>query len=185
MESGDRWPPVYDAEDLAGVIEGLAQRPDLDAIFFEPDLSRAGPFCQGDVLAFQSGVPVIDRDGAANQIDTFEFWLAIGNTCDFARANEVVRWTQVVPLVDLRSASDAQRIAFRAYRPSRQFYVPPWPGLARDRAFAADFLRPIALHKASIGSSVHVVARMSREAWILLHGCLIRFLARDDGRFAA
>jgi hypothetical protein len=55
----------------------------------------------------------------------------------------------------------------------------------RGRSFAADFLRPVALHKGAVGSSARVVARMTREAWILLHGCLIRFLCRDDGRFAA
>jgi hypothetical protein len=42
----------------------------------------------------------------------------------------------------------------------------------------------VPLHRAALrGDDTHVVARMSRLGWVLLHSCLVRFLARDDGRF--
>lgn len=185
MVPGERWPPIYDADTLAEAIEASFLKTQLEASFYDPDLERAGRYCQGDVLSLPRGVPVIDSDGAPQEIDEFEYWLGIGNTCDFDRAIENVAWTQIVPLLDLKDATSEQLKAFQAYRTSRQFYVPPWPGGDSSRVFAADFLRPVAIHKGAIGTHARVVARLSREGWILLHGCLIRFLARDDGRFAA
>jgi hypothetical protein len=39
--------------------------------------------------------------------------------------------------------------------------------------------------KRAFPSVARVQARLSRAAWILLNACLVRFLARDDGRYAA
>ena len=183
MAPEERWPPVYEPEELTRIIDDLAHRPDLEAAFYEPVSELTGPYCQGDVLSLGSGVPVLTADGMAEEIGDFEYWLGIGNTCDFARPLADVEWTQVVPLVDLREATADQLAAFRSYKPSRRFFVPPWPGLVGNRAFAADFLRPVALHRNAVGGAATVVARMSRSAWVLLHGCLIRFLCRDDGRY--
>lgn len=183
MEEYGRWPPIYDAEDLADAIADLAGRPDLEAVFFASP-TNGGLFCQGDVLQLTSGAPVIDADGVANLVGEFKYWLAIGNTCDFDRVLADVAWTQIVPLRDVSAANAEQLSALRAYQPSRRFFVPPWPGLPHGEQYAADLLLPVALHKQAVGSAAQVVARISRQAWALLHGCLIRFLARDDGRFA-
>ena len=69
------------------------------------------------------------------------------------------------------------------YRLSRAFYVPDWRGTRPEPVLAADFLRPVALHKGAIGNQATVVGRVSQLGWMLLHACLVRFLARDDGRF--
>lgn len=183
VEQYGRWPPIYDAEDLANAIADLAGRPDLETVFFD-SVTSGGPYCQGDVLQLSSGAPVIDADGEPTLVGDFKYWLAIGNTCDFDRELADVAWTQIVPLVDVSAANAEQLAALRAYRPSRRFFVPPWPDLRGGQGYAADLLLPAALHKQAIGSKALVVARVSRQAWALLHGCLIRFLARDDGRFA-
>jgi len=183
VEQYGKWPPIYDAEDLANAIADLAARSDLEAVFFDP-VTSGGPYCQGDVLQLTSGAPVIDTDGGPNLVGEFKYWLAIGNTCDFERELADVAWTQIVPLRDVSTANAEQLATLRAYKPSRRFFVPPWPGLPDGEQYAADLLLPVALHKQAIGSAAQVVARVSRQAWALLHGCLIRFLARDDGRFA-
>ena len=70
------------------------------------------------------------------------------------------------------------------------FYVPAWSGAVADQFYAADFLRPVPVDKEAFaqesgGQRAVVVARLSRVAWILLNACLVRFLARDDGRYDA
>jgi hypothetical protein len=171
----ERWPPIYDAEGLAATIDAIV-RDDRRPDFYAPS-SNGGACCQGDVLRLDSGVPVIEADGQVVEIDDFSHWLVIGNTCDFDRS-EVV-WTQVVPVTVLDRAPPAE---LAAYRGSRRFFLPSWDGSAPYGA-AADFQRPVALAKSAVGASATVVARLSRPGWVLLHSCLVRFLARDDGRF--
>ena len=175
----ERWPPIYDAEDLKRVIDQIA-RGQLQELYGPVD--RGGLCCQGDVLSFKAGVPVFEANGEAQQIEDFEYWLVIGNTCDFERSG--VEWTQVVPITELLAAPTQQEQQdLASYRLSRRFFLPPWTEGKSSHGFVADFLRPVALHKGAVGNVAKVVSRMSRVGWILLHSCLVRFLARDDGRF--
>lgn len=179
-----RWPPIYDAEDLKRQISELASRDDLGAVLFERDLERGGPACQGDVLRFEAGIPVLDEDANPAVMGDTEYWLLTGNTCDFARSVSEVPWTQVVPLVSVgTSLPPGSLAALRRYRTNRRFYIPPWPRSPDAEHRVADLLTPVALHKSALGAHARVVARLSFLGWVLLHACLIRFLARDDGRF--
>jgi len=51
---GDRWPPVYDAEDLIREIKLLTGRADLAQVFFEWRRDRStqevADVCQGDIV---------------------------------------------------------------------------------------------------------------------------------------
>lgn len=180
----ERWPPVYDADDLQRVIIELATERIFDSFYWPV---RDDPVvCQGDVVELTAEVPYIDASGVAVASAEALRWLVIGNTCDFARAEADVAWTQLVPLVDIGLGQDvtpSDMGALRRYRYSRRFYVPPWPELGEDRHHFADFLRPVAAEKGAFGRAAKVVSRMSFKAWVLLHSCLVRFLARDDGRF--
>lgn len=152
-----RWPPTaYDEEDLATQIRALVVSPTFDRDFYVGgDFDRAP--CQGDVV----------------------------DTCDFERAVDEVPWTQIVPLVrypsGLLSRDDLR--AHRAYQAFRKFYLPPWPGIDPDTHHVADLLLLVALHKKALSGPARLVARMSYRAWVLFHSCLVRFLARADGRF--
>ena len=175
----ERWPPIYDAEDLKKVIDQIGQG-QLHEIY--GSLTQGGPCCQGDVLRFSAGVPVFEANGEAQMVEHFDYWLVIGNTCDFDRIE--VEWTQIVPITEIVAGPTQQeRQDLAAYRLSRRFYLPPWGHGEGHHGFVADFLRPIALHKGAVGTVAAVVTRMSVVGWILLHSCLVRFLARDDGRF--
>lgn len=182
----DRWPPVYDADALKGYIAKLAASDaDLHKVFYASSTESGGASCQGDIVERQLGIPGIDEQGEPTLDGTSRYWLVIGNTCDFDRPVDEAAWTQVVPIDELslddplaqQSLPDA-----RSYRYARHFFLPAWTGASPNTLYSANFLRPVAVHKAGIGA-FKVVARMDRPAWILLHSCLVRFLARDDGRF--
>lgn len=180
-----RWPPVYDADGLADVISDLAGADDFDARFWDLRPAADGEVFQGDVVRLDSAVPVLDEEGAPVATDDCEFWLVIGNTCDFDRRVQDVPWTQLVPTVDVSATADASRLrTLRQYQYFRQFYLPPWPGGDAGHRLA-DFTRPVAVHKAVFEGPAQVCSRMQYPAWVLLHSCMIRFLARDDGRHTA
>ena len=187
----DRWPPVYDAEDLAREIRQLTARPDFEKFFYEWRADRSiklvDGVCQGDVVTLDSGVPVIAGDGHPGVItNQTRMWLVLGNTCDFHRSVADVRWTQVAPLRNLGGTElhPSVRDALRKYSQSRAFYVPPWEDAVETQYHAAELPLTVAIDKRAFTNSVRVQARLSRPAWILFNACLLRFVARDDGRFA-
>ena len=180
----ERWPPVYDAEELAMQIRELAGSDYLESKFYvnNPDCI----LCQGDIFGLAGPIPVIDEDGEAVAIDDVEYWMAIGNTCDFARSLDTVKWTQMVPVLDLGDASELSSDdlrKLRSFQPYRSFYVPYWKPEMQGRVLCADFTRPVAVHKQAVQNVAKLEARLSQKAWLLFHSCLIRFLARDDGRY--
>lgn len=71
--TGERWPPVYDAEDLVREIKRLTDRSDLAPAFYEwrRDRSTTIPedVCQGDIISLSSEVPVILEDGQPGTVD--------------------------------------------------------------------------------------------------------------------
>ena len=187
-----RWPPVYDADDLVAQIKDLISREDFEARFYEWRLDRArGPVddvCQGDVVALASDVPVIGEDGSPGVISNKTgMWMALGNTCDFDRDLDECRWTQVAPLLDLGGPEPdpTLRDALRRYSQYRRFYVPPWADGAEHRYHVVELPLTVSIDKRAFAEAARVQARMSRAAWVLLNACLVRFLARDDGRYAA
>ena len=179
----ERWPPVYDADQLARDISQLVKRGLTTAQFYTLRSLAEPRVCQGDVFLLEAGVPVIDEDGEAVALGDQSYWLVIGNTCDFARTIGEVPWTQAVPIDDLGQDVSATELSkLQGYQASRVFYLPAWSGSVGH--CVADLLRPVAVHKQCfVDEKAKVVARLDRPAWVLLHSCLIRFLARDDGRF--
>lgn len=69
----------------------------------------------------------------------------------------------------------------------RRFLIPAWPGDADGATVLriAELIHPVTVHKRALREQGRVVARMSHLGWLLLHACVVRFLARDDGRHAA
>lgn len=193
--SGERWPPVYDADDLQAQIKQLSRRPDLGDAFYEWRRDRSqqviADVCQGDVIELMSEVPLLVADGQPSTMEHPDVaWLVIGNTCDIERVITDVRWTQIVPIYALgrRDEISANSMAaIQRYTQSRTFHVPEWSAVRRSQVYTADLLRPVTVDKRALhgpGAPAIVQARLSRAAWILLNACLVRFLARDDGRYA-
>jgi hypothetical protein len=97
-----------------------------------------------------------------------------------------VAWSQLVPLYDLgdKETLSTEKIrAIAGYKTSRRFHVPAWSADVSGRFHVADLLLPVATHKYALLNVAKVEARMSMYGWVLLHSCLVRFIACDDGRF--
>jgi len=180
-----RWEPVYDAEGLTKEIARLAAAvQDGSYAFYQ--LTISGPsFCQGDIIKLDVDVPCIDEDGTPAALAApSPFWMLVGNTCDHARELSGVPWTQAIPLEPRPRAGTPSNVLRESleYKHSRRFHVPTWPN-GGDSAVVmyADFLRIVPMHRNALNVNM-LCARLTKEAWYLLHACLIRFLARDDGR---
>jgi hypothetical protein len=184
FETG-RWPSIADRDDLKQVIsEILDAGPEFDARFYQTEAFVGGFACQGDIVRLTSAAPCIDPDGNAIVTDaTFDHWMIVGNTCDMHRDDEPR--SLIAPLVGLAEpVPDEQLHTLRRYEYSRQFYVPPWPGAEPQRHHLVDFMQLVTIEIAAFREDCAcVVARLQFPAWALLHACLVRYLARDDGRF--
>ena len=183
----ERWPPIYDAGDLARTIREMVDSDRFQDQFYRSE-APLEHICQGDIVRLQTGVPVLAANGQPAIHDDVTFWMVIGNTCDIVRELADAEWSQLCPLVDLgawEELSPGERDVLRRYRYSRRFYVPPWSAEVQGRCHVADFLRPVAIHKTALNQVAALQASLTYYSWILLHSCLVRFLARDDGRFAA
>lgn len=83
----ERWPPSYDEEELASSINSLVNSTAFEADFFQLSADRNNlSFHQGDIICFNSGLPLIDEDGEPGIYEEFYYWLIIGNTCDITSA---------------------------------------------------------------------------------------------------
>jgi hypothetical protein len=184
FESG-RWPSIYDAESLRAGINAILGSEQFDARFFVlGDLSDP-ILCQGDIVELDAAAPLLDEDGQPIVTDaTFSHWLVIGNTCDFDRGADVPT-TQIAPLVVIEEELSRDEVGLlRRYEYFRNFYVPPWPGCRDQKHRLAELVHPVAIDRRAFRADcARVVARMQFPAWALFHACLVRFLARDDGRF--
>lgn len=177
----ERWPPIYDYESLLATIKDLIVHDKLVSNFFEANPEDA--FYQGDIVKFEVPQLVINADGKPEKIDSSGYWIILSNSCDLARTISDSPWAQIVPielLGNLRS-SDVER--FSRYQTSRKFYVPPWGDEVKGLHGIADFCKPLTVNRAGLVAHAKLLARLTMHSWILLHCCLVRFLARDDGRY--
>jgi hypothetical protein len=168
-----RWPPVYDENDLERTIREIA---DGNGFYQTP---FAAGWCQGDVVELEGALPVIEADGSVGVRDfATRHWLVLGNSCDLDRTIDEVTWTSAVPLLALSQLGRAVEAA-KAYQTQRVFYLPAWPEGVGETF--ADFTLISALSRQWLNSQTPI-ARMRQPSWALLNACLVRYLAREDGR---
>jgi hypothetical protein len=175
-----RWPPVYDFRDLGEQIQKLVSTQEIFSVFF--DRYDHGPhFAQGDLLAFPGDFPFIDQAGNIQIFDNFDYWLVVGNTCDIDRTLPSPHFTHITPLVPLGD-DDSQVVSdLKRYQIYKKFYVPPWEGQEK-LGFYADFTYMCSVDKECLRDHAALKARLTWKSWLLLHSCIVRYLARDDGR---
>lgn len=183
--NNDRWPPIYDADQLKETIKKLCKEDNVFKYFYASDgLGKARKPYQGDVIRFLSPVPVIDSDGELSGYGEFSDWLVIGNTCDIDRDIKDVEYSQIVPIAHISSKNirPERKEQFLSYKYSRQFFLPSWSSENEGYVSFADFTLPVSIHKDALFNKTTIQVQMTRIGWMLLHSCLVRFLARDDGR---
>lgn len=90
----------------------------------------------------------------------------------------------IAPLLPVKSDLTAEQLrVLRRYEYYKQFYIPPWADDQDQLHRLADFMQLVTIEKAAFHKSAKLVARLQFPAWALLHACIVRYLARDDGRF--
>jgi hypothetical protein len=177
----ERWPPIYDYEQLITTIKDLIKNDRLISQFFELEIEKT--FYQGDILYLQAPFAYLNQDAQAEAIDENSgYWLLLSNTCDLDRKLDEVPWAQIVPIELFADLTKEEIEKYKNYQLSRAFYIPEWSGDVTGQHGIADFCRPVTISREALAAHAKVVARLTRYSWILLHSCLVRYLARDDGR---
>lgn len=181
----ERWPTVYDAAELVAQIKALSEKGALFDSFYSAEPANV-QWCQGDVVSdLPLEIPVLNATGVA-VIENLHLsgWLLLSNTCDLDRPLTLVEWAQAVPIFDLGGDDDisiSELEALRRYQLARRFYVPDWDDASPRSHYMADLTMPATISREALRGARRL-ARLSTTGWILLHSCLVRFLARDDGR---
>lgn len=190
-ETLGRWPSIYDAEGLkvaiSKLISDLDLDPDLnsDLSYFYTDIinPEEPPFCQGDIVQIDVDFPFIDEDGEIAILDVnYKYWLILGNTCDLSRTDASdVNFTHIVPLENIPSDIEEDfQAGLKKYKFYKQFYLPKWDSSAQECFL--NFAKICSIEKNLLTTKGSRVARLRQTSWVLLHSCLVRYLARDDGR---
>jgi hypothetical protein len=186
-DNSGRWPPVYDFEELGKQINDLISSGTLFSRFYELRIPE-NTFYQGDIVSLNSSPVYIDKDGDIGEIDeNFTYWLILGNTCDLARENNICNegqsphLTQVTPLIPIESDLPMDILSnLKKYKLFKRMYIPGWQKSTCD--YYLDFTLINSIEKNCLIKNAPVVARLHLKSWVLLHSCLVRYLARDDGR---
>jgi hypothetical protein len=185
MNTTSKWPPVYDFDSLAAQIKELVSNQQIFNVFYQNDDPVNVALCQGDIIQFKSPLPVIDAEGDIGTVDgEFSNWVIIGNTCDLDRQIHNTGYSHISPLIKLRADEPEPILAgLKAYSSFKRFFIPPWQ-LNDTPGYFLDFTQMCSVHKSCLLNEnvVTVSARMGRLSWLLFHSCIVRYLARDDGR---
>lgn len=176
---GDRWPPVYSQEQLTESINSFVTHKSFEDfwVFFADGTS---PKFQGDVFTLPLEFAFLSHDKVLRERARPEFWMIIGNTCDIHREVKDVPYTQICPVNALPDDVPASILgSLKSYSASRIFYLPPWE--VGGKSYTMDFNRIISFRKESLDAITRVCG-LSNKSWALFNACVVRYLARDDGR---
>lgn len=174
-----RWPPIYDRSDLELTIKKLAISEKKSDLFYMP--CPQNDIFQGDIISFPNEFffPFIDENGELSAQEDIEYWVVFGNTCDIARDISTLPYTNISPLEKL--PSDAPKEILKSmsnYQNYKTFYFPQF---VDDGHYYIDFTKLCTISKANFDSAIKI-RELRYSSWILFHSCIVRYLARDDGR---
>lgn len=186
-ENFGRWPPIYDFKELGQQIKALINDGSIFHHFFAPDVNGA-EFFQGDIISLKSDPVYIDIDGDIAIIDeNFSYWVILGNTCDLAQdlpqdsLLKIPHLTHISPLIPVpHDIPDGILGNFKRYKLYKRVFIPRWGN--EDNDFYIDLTIINSIEKRCLIDHSDIKARLNFKTWLLLHSCLVRYLARDDGR---
>ncbi|MCP4392768.1 MAG: hypothetical protein GY804_00595 [Alphaproteobacteria bacterium] len=142
-------------------------------------------YCQGDIISFEAEFPFITDEGdiAVNE-EPHSYWLIIGNTCDLSRDVDSEPYSNIIPLQEIKPSIPADALnSLKKYIPYKKHFIPTWDEELTPIGFVADFTKTCTIEKKVFISDTSIkIKEMTQLSWFLLHSCLVRYLARDDGR---
>lgn len=172
-----RWGPVYEFSELKKTISDIRDNV-FDGFYLnEEEDDIPDGLCQGDVIEGDLPFIWVDENGGI-RARRYAWWVVLSNTCDIS--NGKLKYIALAPVERMRREEDASE-RFTRYTIFHNFYLPPWGEVTGDVMMVVD-LR-LTTH---VSADTRLIdarrASMGRDAWYLFHCCLVRFLARDDGR---
>lgn len=175
------WPPSYDEHELNESINGIIKGGVSPEEFYVKPAAGESNVYQGDIIELSTVLPLIDDECEASVVEGFRYWIVIGNTCDISRDISDVKYTQVAPIIVLDDIDSSVLSTFKNYKYNRRFFLPAW-NPAVEPGCAVEFTMPVTVNKESIQNCMILEAKLTYPAWILLNACLVRYIARGDGR---
>lgn len=176
-----RWPTVYDFEQLQSQIKEIVKS-DYKEGFYSIS-PKAFELYQGDIIKLDKKFVSINVDGDFEAQRYSDFWLVIGNTCDFARTIEDLPYTNLIPLQMIDAAAPIKMTeGLKNFQNYKHMYIPSF--LADDNEYFLDFTKIATVSKEYLQKDIDSVKikELTYSTWVLLHSCIIRYFARDDGR---
>lgn len=184
-----RWDTIYNADQLRETIREIAQKAAIEKWFYSPTVHEPATWCQGDVLHVRAQLPFLNADAQVRVSEvTHEHWVLVGNSCDLDREINENPWTWIAPIMHRDNVTPEKLKELKSFTGSyRQMFWPAWSNLPlpTERTLYIDWSRLCTIHRQALRDSgpVQRTARLSFPGWVLFHCALVRFLARDDGRF--
>jgi hypothetical protein len=179
----ETWPPVYDFDELQGQIRSRVATGQIFQSFYTSGSLIEPALCQGDIIELDSDFPFIDQNRGISLIEGLNYWIILGNTCDLYREIRDCSNTQICPLRPLPFDAPTNAVSeLQNYKPYRKFYIPCWTPSKTLLGYIADLTLICTVEKLCLIQHVSVLARMEKIPWLILHSCLVRYLARSDGR---
>ena len=178
-----RWPPIYDFNELGAEINRLVSTNGIFDEFFHAKNMDSNLY-QGDILKFPGQFPFIDKNGNVAIVDEdYEYWMVLGNTCDLHR--DILpspHFSHITPLIPLATDTpDGVINGLRSYNSYRKFYIPSWDS-SITHGFIINFTFMCSVDKKCLLALTELATRLTFKSWLLMHSCMVRYLARDDGR---
>jgi len=177
----DRWPTVYDFEELQNQIKQIVKS-NYSKGFYNLSIDKHSLF-QGDIIKLNKKFAYLNKDGKFQAEYFSSFWMLLGNSCDFDRNIKDLPFTNITPLQKLDS-NVPQKIlnGLKNFQNYKHMYIPSFDG--NDDEYFIDFTKIMTVSKEYLKIDIYnfKVAELTFESWVLLHSCLVRYFARDDGR---
>lgn len=188
-ENIGRWPPIYDFEELGSQIKALIDDGSIFYQFFTLHINKnEKAFFQGDIISLKNNPVYIDSDGDISIIEgEYSYWVVLGNTCDLSRSlpiNEdspIPQLTHISPLIPVPQETPESILDnLKKYKLFKRVFIPRWNDEKND--FYIDLTIMNSIERQCLMNHSEVLARLNFKTWLLLHSCLVRYIARDDGR---
>lgn len=174
--SSKRWPVVYDSVSLKEQIKRIK---DKSEAFYQSSFFTQDILCQGDVIHLEKDFLHFNESGKPALLENpTKYWVVLGNTCDLQRELTDIKYTQIIPLQEINNDIDPLILSnLKEYQSFKKFFYQE----INDKIYMIDFTEVTTIHKDAL-ISAKKIKELSYLSWLLFHCCLIRYLARDDGR---
>ncbi len=179
----ERWPTIYDFEQLQSQIKEVVKSNYIRG--FYSLTPKTQELYQGDIIYIDKKFLYINGDGEYNAENYTNYWIVLGNTCDISRNIDDVPFTNIIPIIEFEDSVPINILdGIKNFQNYKSMYIPPF--IQEDeKNYFIDFTKILTISKEYfLNKEIKLIKKkeLTYSSWILFHACLVRYLARDDGR---